>query len=37
MPFDPKTETAPRVPNLIALIREHGKWVDPEPHQVAAR
>jgi (E)-4-hydroxy-3-methylbut-2-enyl-diphosphate synthase len=20
---------------LIALIREHGKWVDPEPHQVA--
>jgi len=21
---------------LIALIREHGKWVDPEPHQVAA-
>jgi len=21
---------------LIALIREHGKWVDPEPHQLAA-
>ncbi|RXK55643.1 4-hydroxy-3-methylbut-2-en-1-yl diphosphate synthase [Oleiharenicola lentus] len=20
---------------LIALIREHGKWVDPEPHQLA--
>jgi (E)-4-hydroxy-3-methylbut-2-enyl-diphosphate synthase len=20
---------------LIALIREHGKWVDPEPHQVS--
>jgi (E)-4-hydroxy-3-methylbut-2-enyl-diphosphate synthase len=22
---------------LIALIREHGKWVDPEPHQLPAR
>lgn len=22
---------------LIALIREHGKWVDPQPHQLAAR
>jgi len=21
---------------LIALIREHGKWVDPEPHQLAS-
>ena len=20
---------------LIALIREHGKWADPEPHQLA--
>jgi (E)-4-hydroxy-3-methylbut-2-enyl-diphosphate synthase len=19
---------------LIALIREHGKWADPEPHQI---
>jgi (E)-4-hydroxy-3-methylbut-2-enyl-diphosphate synthase len=21
---------------LIALIREHGKWMDPEPHQIAS-